>query len=184
METKAFEELENNAIILAGIDENSYQAAKRYWETIGKNRINKASNIRTAEMAKVVQNIYRDVNIALANEVSDAATALNIDGEDLRTLTNVNPRVSMLVSGPGVGGYCLPNALAYLKGAVTGIPLTLAETARELNQSRPTKVTKMTINALESVGKQVKGAVIAIGGLAMKNYCTDSRFSPAFEIIR
>lgn len=184
METKAFDEFEKNPIILAGIDEDSYQAAKRYWQTITKNKIYKASNIRTAEMAKVVQNIHRDVNIALANEISDAASALNVDGDDLRTLTNVNPRVSMLVSGPGVGGYCLPNALAYLKGAVPEIPLTLVETARELNRNRPARIAKMTTNALESAGKQVKGAVIAVYGLAMKNYCADTRFSPALEIIK
>ncbi|BAL01127.1 UDP-glucose/GDP-mannose dehydrogenase family protein [Oscillibacter valericigenes Sjm18-20] len=184
METRAFEEFEKNPMILAGIDEGSYQAAGLYWQTITKNKIYKASNIRTAEMAKVVQNIHRDVNIALANEISDAAAALNIDGEDLRALANVNPRVSMLVSGPGVGGYCLPNALAYLRVAVPEISLTLAETARELNRSRPAQIAQITINALESAGKQVNGAVIAVGGLAMKNYCADTRSSPALEIIK
>jgi UDP-N-acetyl-D-mannosaminuronic acid dehydrogenase len=184
METKAFEEFEKNPIILAGIDESSYQAARRYWQTITKNRIYKASNICTAEMAKVVQNIHRDVNIALANEISGAAAALNIDSEELRTLTNTNPRVSMLVSGPGVGGYCLPNALAYLKGAVPETPLTLAETARARNHGRPAQISKVTIHALESAGKQVKGAVIAVGGLAMKNYCADTRLSPALAVIK
>lgn len=184
IETKAFDELENNPIILAGIDEDSYQAAEQYWEAITKNKIYKASNIRTAELAKVVQNIHRDVDIALANEISDAAAALKVDGEELRTLTNANPRVTMLVSGPGVGGYCLPNALAYLKGAVTELPLALAGTARELNRSRPEQIAKMTIAALESAGKQIKGAVVAVTGLAMKNYCADTRFSPALEIIK
>jgi UDP-glucose 6-dehydrogenase len=72
-------------------------------------------------MAKVVQNIHRDVNIAIANEISDAALLLNVDSKELQTLTNVNPRVNMLNAGPGVGGYCLPNALSYLKNAQANV---------------------------------------------------------------
>lgn len=184
IETQAFEELEQNPLILSGMDEESLQKALAFFRTVTQVPIHTASNIRTAEMAKVVQNICRDVNIAFANEISDAAVSLKIDDAELQRLVNVNPRVSMLTSGPGVGGYCLPNALSYLRGAMPDDGLTLSQTARKLNQERPHQLAQRIIQALGKVGKSVQGAKIAVAGLAMKSYCADLRNSPALDLIR
>ena len=187
IETRAFDELENNPVILSGIDEKSYIAAEAFLRSVSGNTVYRASNIRTAEMAKVVQNIHRDVNIAFANEMSDAASLLHIDAEELKMLVNVNPRVNMLSSGPGVGGYCLPNALSYLNASVNtdkACSLKLSKTARELNNKRPAEIANFAIDVLKSAGKQAESSVIAVIGLAMKNYCSDLRLTPAIEIIR
>ena len=184
IETQAFEELEKNPLILSGMDEESLQKALAFFRTVIQVPIHTASNIRTAEMAKVVQNICRDVNIAFANEISDAAVSLKIDDAELQQLVNVNPRVSMLTSGPGVGGYCLPNALSYLRGAMPDDGLTLSQTARKLNQERPHQLAQRMIQALSKAGKSVQGAKIAVAGLAMKSYCADLRNSPALDLIR
>lgn len=184
METRAFEELANNSMILAGIDMESVRAAEVFLQSLSKAPIYRASNIRTAEMVKVIQNIYRDVNIALVNEISEAADDLDLDIYELKSLANTHPRVTLLQPGPGVGGYCLPNALGYLQKAVDvkKCPLPLMNTARRLNSERPSKIVEMIINALHEAGKVLTNSTIALVGLAMKDFCADCRHSPALEI--
>lgn len=183
METRAFVELDQNPMILAAIDNESLTRAEAFLSSISKAPIFKASNLKTAEMAKVVQNIHRDVNIALINEISEAAYALNIDIYELISLANTHPRVKLLQPGPGVGGYCLPNALGYLQNAVKNqSPLTLMSTARKLNLARPHRIVEDVRDALQGAGKALDSATIALFGLAMKDYCADCRYSPALEI--
>jgi UDP-N-acetyl-D-mannosaminuronic acid dehydrogenase len=186
IETRAFKEFQTNAMILATTDDTSYDIAEKFLHSLSPAPIYRASNIRTAEMAKVVQNIHRDVNIALANEVADAATSLEIDAYELQRLVNTHPRVKLLTHGAGVGGYCLPNAYGYLNEAMDNTeesPLTLIRTARNLNSKRPTKVVQLIEKALSDIGKTLKGSKIAVIGLSMKDYCADCRFSPALDIV-
>lgn len=184
-ETHAFEEFENNPKVLAGIDEESYTAAEDFLKSLSNAPIYKASNIRTAEMIKVAQNIHRDVNIALINELGEAASALNIDIYELQHLANTHPRVELLEPGPGVGGYCLPNALGYLKEALvnSNVPLDLTNTARNINDQKPLKVVQTIKSALKDVNKDITNTSVAVVGLAMKDHCADCRLSPALDII-
>lgn len=186
IETQAFEEFENNPLILGGSSEESYKAAEAFLNSLSENKIYKASDTSIAEMAKVVQNLYRDVNIAFANEICDVAGLLQINYNELRKLVNVNPRVNMHNCGPGVGGYCLPNALSYLKSALEKPDkfLELSQLARELNADRPKKIARQVVDALESLGKQASDSTVAVLGLAMKSFCADIRLSPALDIIR
>lgn len=184
-EGSAFEELENNPRILAAADEESYQKAAYFLNLAANTPIYRASNIRVAETAKVVQNIFRDVNIALANELTNAAKALKIDNGELRYLVNTHPRVNLLEAGPGVGGYCLPNAWGYLKEALNlseQKKMRLISLARSINEERPHYVAAVVRKALTEVGRNIEGAKVAIAGLAMKDYCADIRCSPAVEI--
>jgi UDP-N-acetyl-D-mannosaminuronic acid dehydrogenase len=183
METRAFEELEQNSMILAALDDTSLDKAEFFLRSLTHAPLYKATSLKAAEMVKVLQNIHRDVNIALINEMSEAAHALDLDIYELITLANTHPRVTLLKPGPGVGGYCLPNALAYLQHAVGGnCPLTLMSTARSLNTARPLHIVKIVKKTLENVGKALPGSTIALIGLAMKDYCADCRHSPAIEI--
>ena len=184
-ETHAFEEFENNPKVLAGIDEESYTAAEGFLKSLSHAPIYKASNIRTAEMIKVAQNIHRDVNIALINELGEAASALNIDIYELQHLANTHPRVELLQPGPGVGGYCLPNALGYLREALvtSNVPLELINTARNINDQKPLKVVQTIKSALKDANKDITNTSIAVIGLAMKDHCADCRLSPALDII-
>ena len=184
-ETHAFEEFENNPKVLAGIDEESYKVAEEFLKSLSKAPIYKASNIRTAEMVKVAQNIHRDVNIALINELGEAASALNIDIYELQYLANTHPRVKLLEPGPGVGGYCIPNALGYLKESLVGlnVPLKLTHTARNINSEKPFKVVQQIKDALRDAGKDIHNSAIAVIGLAMKDCCADCRLSPALDIV-
>lgn len=184
-ETYAFEEFQKNPSILAAMDDKSYSIAESFLLSLSDANIHKASNMKTAEMAKIVQNISRDVNVALINELSETALYLDVDIHELRELVNTHPRVELLQPGPGVGGYCLPNALGYLISAFEDkekAPLTLIETARQLNDLRPRKIVDIIKHGLSDVGKNIKGSTIAIIGLAMKDYCADCRYSPALDI--
>ncbi|KXG74694.1 nucleotide sugar dehydrogenase [Thermotalea metallivorans] len=185
-ETFAFEELRSNPRILSAMDDKSYHVAEAFLKSLSDSAIHKASSIRMAETVKVIQNIDRDVNIALVNEISEVMGKLGLDVYELCNLVNTHPRVKLLQPGPGVGGYCLPNALKYLKGAFgkeENIPLSLMETARRLNERRPRKIVEMVEKALRDAGKNIKEAKIAVIGLAMKDYCADYRYSPALDII-
>ena len=88
--------------------------------------------------------------------------------------------------GPGVGGYCLPNALSYLKSALEEPDdfLELSQLARELNANRPKKIARQVAEALEAHERQISDSTVAVLGLAMKSFCADIRFSPALDIIR
>jgi UDP-N-acetyl-D-mannosaminuronic acid dehydrogenase len=186
IETQAFDELEKNQYIIGAMDQESFELTRDFFTSLNSINMIRSSNIKTAEMAKIVQNIHRDVNIALANEISDVASELGIDFYELQKLVNTNPRVNLLSAGPGVGGYCLPNALGYLQPAFTGdksCPLTLSEVARNLNKNRPSKVFNLISTALANVNKTTSESTIAIAGLAMKDYCADCRFSPAIDLI-
>ncbi|MDD3852071.1 MAG: nucleotide sugar dehydrogenase [Syntrophomonadaceae bacterium] len=185
-ETRAFIELNANPRILAALDEKSWQAAAGFYRSLSPAPIIAASSFRIAELAKVVQNVIRDVNVALANELAELAELLNVDNQELRELVNVHPRVELLQSGPGVGGYCLPNALGYLQASIKEtdtFKLELSELARKINQTRPGKVVQVLRQALAENGKQMENATVAILGLGMKDYCADTRLSPALAII-
>jgi UDP-N-acetyl-D-mannosaminuronic acid dehydrogenase len=184
METRAFEELENNPMILAGLDKESIEVTEVFLKSLSKAPIYKSSNFKTAEMVKVIQNIHRDVNVALINEISEVAYQLGVDIYELITLVNTHPRVTLLQPGPGVGGYCLPNALGYLKNAVDtkNCPLTLMDTARKLNEKRPFEIVQIIADILKKAGKVIEHSTIALVGLAMKDFCADCRNSPALDV--
>lgn len=185
LETKAFEELQNNARILAALDDESYNKAEDFLKSLSDSKIYKSSNMITAEMVKVVQNIARDVEISLINELSKISSYLGLDIYELRKLVNTHPRIELLLPGPGIGGYCLPNALKYLEGALRtkdSLPLTLMRAARKLNDERPQEIVQIVKNALDKEGKSLNDSKIAMIGLAMKDYCADCRYSPAIQI--
>ncbi|QZY57028.1 nucleotide sugar dehydrogenase [Crassaminicella profunda] len=185
LETRAFEEFQKNQRILAAIDDESYSIAESFLKSLSDTKIYRASTIKTAEMVKVVQNISRDVDIAFINELSEAASYLGVDIYELRALVNTHPRVELLKPGPGVGGYCLPNALRYLEEAFedkTQVSISLMQKARRLNDNRPQKIVEIVKSALNDIGKDIEGSTIAIVGLAMKDYCADCRYSPALDI--
>ncbi|SHK08514.1 UDP-N-acetyl-D-mannosaminuronic acid dehydrogenase [Geosporobacter subterraneus DSM 17957] len=186
-ETAAFYELEYNERILSAMDEDSYNIAESFLKGLTDSPIHRASAIKVAETVKVVQNIARDVNIALINEISEFALELGIDIHELRKLVNTHPRVDLLESGPGVGGYCLPNALKYLQLALPDAKqkeMLLMNTARTQNDHRPIKIVHLAAKILKTYGKDIKNSKFAVIGLAMKDYCADYRYSPALEIVK
>ncbi len=169
-------ELVQNDRIIGGITEECAERAEALYELFLKGQCY-LTNARTAELAKLSENAFRDVNIALANELSQIADNLDIDPWHLIELANKHPRVNILQPGPGVGGHCIAVDPWFIVNAAPE-DAKLIRLAREVNDSKPSAV----IEKVQSVASGFNSPVIACFGLAFKADIDDLRCSPAVEI--
>ena len=133
---------------------------------------------RTAELVKLTENAYRDVNIGFANEISLVCDSLGIDPWELIGLANRHPRVDILQPGPGVGGHCIAvDPWFIVHSAPERTPLIRA--ARQVNGSKPLWVAEQVLAACQGI----EAPVIACLGLAYKADVGDLRESPAIAVI-
>jgi UDP-N-acetyl-D-mannosaminuronic acid dehydrogenase len=146
------------------------------------------TNSRTAEMCKLTENSFRDVNIAFANELSIICDKLDIDTWELIRLANRHPRVNILQPGPGVGGHCIAVDPWFI---VSQLPdqARLIRCAREVNDSKPTWVVDKVKNAMSNfIAKNPKQSfdslTVSFLGLTFKADIDDTRESPAVDIVR
>ena len=171
-------ELVDNDRIIGGISHASAEKAKELYKTFCNGQIF-LTNSKTAEMAKLVENSYRDVNIAFANELSLICDKNGVDVWELIQLANKHPRVNILSPGPGVGGHCIAVDPWFVVAAAPE-DARLIRTAREVNDFKPEwVVAKVT----EHAGK-LSDPTIGCLGLAYKANIDDLRESPAFGITR
>jgi UDP-N-acetyl-D-mannosaminuronic acid dehydrogenase len=171
-------ELIDNDRIIGGIDGASAERARSFYQKFIKSKIF-LTNSRTAELCKLAENAYRDVNIAFANELSLICDRLDINAWDLIDLTNRHPRVNILQPGPGVGGHCIAVDPWFI---VHSAPDTarLIKTARQVNDGKP----QFVIDKIREKASRFKEPVIACLGLSYKADIDDLRESPAVEIVR
>lgn len=176
---QAMEELRTNDRIIGGMSPEATRRAKAIYSSFCQGELLE-TNDRTAEMAKLTENSFRDVNIAFANELSLICDELNISVWELIELANHHPRVNILQPGPGVGGHCIAVDPWFI---VSTTPETakLIRTAREVNDSKPEWVLKKIAEAAEQFGET---PTIALLGLAFKPNIDDFRESPALEIAK
>ncbi len=170
-------ELIENARVVGGITPESAQAGYDLYSAFVKGEIIK-TNATTAEMVKLMENTYRDVNIAIANEFSRLADRFGVDVWEAISLANLHPRVEILRPGPGVGGHCISvDPWFFVEAAPDLTPFI--RTAREVNDSQPEFVIGLAERALGSLD----GKKIAALGLAYKPDVDDLRESPAVEVV-
>ncbi len=169
--------VENDRLIGGMTDKCSEAAAELYKIFVGGDCI--ATSVRTAEMAKLTENSFRDVNIAFANELSIICEKLSIDVWDLIRLANRHPRVNILQPGVGVGGHCIAVDPWFI---VHQAPeeARLIHCARQVNDSKP----NMVVKAIEERASQVGIREIVCLGAAFKPDIDDLRESPAILIIQ
>jgi len=136
------------------------------------------TNARTAELIKLAENAYRDINIAYANELSSICGKLNIDVWEMIQLANRHPRVDILNPGPGVGGHCIAVDPWFIADSAPKESL-LIKTARRVNDSKPKKVADEVIKA----AKNLNTNTIACLGLSYKADVDDLRESPSVKIV-
>jgi UDP-N-acetyl-D-mannosaminuronic acid dehydrogenase len=134
----------------------------------------------TAEFVKLVENSYRDVNIAFANELATLTPELGIDIWEVISIANKHPRVNLHMPGPGVGGHCIAVDPYFIIDKVGVEKARLLSMARAVNSSMPLEV----VERLEKEMGTVEGKKIAILGVAYKGNVGDPRESPALEVIR
>ncbi len=171
-------ELIENARVIGGIDAESSQAGRELYATFVRGEII-LTDATTAEMVKLMENTYRDVNIAIANEFGRLAERFGVDAWEAIALANRHPRVRILNPGPGVGGHCISVDPWFLVEAAPDIS-ALIRTAREVNDQQPRFVVELVRRALGTL----QGLRVAALGLAYKPDVDDLRESPAIEICR
>ncbi|MFJ4209605.1 UDP-N-acetyl-D-mannosamine dehydrogenase [Paenarthrobacter sp. NPDC089675] len=170
-------ELVTNDRIVGGITSEAAQLAKDLYAVFCQGEILLTDDV-TAEMAKLVENSYRDVNIAFANELSVISDKLGIDVWELIRLANHHPRVNILQPGPGVGGHCIAVDPWFIVDAAPE-ESRLIRTAREVNDAKPEWVVAKVREAALAHGNEPR---IAALGLAFKANIDDLRESPAIGI--
>ncbi len=175
-------ELVENDRIIGGITEACSDKAIDVYRIFVAGELLK-TNARTAEMSKLTENAYRDVNIAFANELSLIADRLDINVWELIDLANHHPRVNILQPGAGVGGHCIAVDPWFIVNKTPDLA-RMVKTAREVNDGKPQWVINKIEESVIDLGDLGRKAKIALLGLASKPNIDDLRESPALSIAK
>lgn len=173
-------ELKNNSRTIGADDIEIGYEVKKWYKTFCNGDII-VTDIKTAELSKVVENTFRDINIAFANELSRICRKENIDVYELIKIANKHPRVNILTPGPGVGGHCISVDPWFLVGDYPEI-VNIIKAAREVNDSQPDFVIDrireiMNENGITDISK------VGLYGLTYKENVDDLRESPTIQIL-
>ncbi|WP_198508996.1 nucleotide sugar dehydrogenase [Bacillus sp. FJAT-44742] len=174
---KLFEELVSNDRIVGGINQESADRTASLYKHFVKGTIH-ITDAKTAEMVKLMENTYRDVNIALANELAQISDQLGCDVWEAIRLANFHPRVNIHQPGPGVGGHCIAVDPWFLHEASPD-KAKLIETARRINDETPMYVGGL----IEQITEFITKPKVALLGLAYKGNIGDMRESPSLKVI-
>ena len=175
---RAMEELVTNDRIIGGMTPEAAKRGRAVYETFCKGELLETDDV-TAEMAKLTENSFRDVNIAFANELSLISDRLGIDVWELIELANHHPRVNILQPGPGVGGHCIAVDPWFIVSSDRENS-NLIRTAREVNDGKP----QWVIDRVQQAVSHQSEPTVAALGLAFKADIDDLRESPALNIVR
>ena len=180
-EGRAMYEFQTLDIVLGGYTESCALAAKDLLSELTSGQLH-ITTLAVAESVKVVENVQRDVNIALAQQLARYCEARNINVYELIRMANTHPRVNLLEPGIGVGGYCIPNAYHYLGASLQDEnALPLFRLARQINAYVPNYLMDRLAGELMDMGKPIANSHIAVLGLGMKDGSNDTRNSPAVD---
>lgn len=175
----------NTPKVVGGITDECKRAAVEFYSRIVDTVI-PVSGTREAEMTKLIENTYRHVNIALMNELAQAARGLGVDLIESINAAKSKPfGYEAFYPGPGVGGHCIPidpNYLSYTIRTELGHPFRFVELAQEVNNSMPAYVVSRIAEILNDQGKPIKGSKILLLGVTYKSNIADQRESPAIPI--
>lgn len=176
---RIFEELVKNDRIVGGINEKSAELTKELYETFVEGTIH-LTDATTAELVKVMENTYRDVNIAFANELAKMADKLDVNIWEAIQFANYHPRVNVHFPGPGVGGHCIAVDPWFLV-EIGGGQAEIIHLARNTNDSMPSYTAQKTQTILNQ--NKIAGATVGVLGLAFKGNVDDMRESPSTIVI-
>ena len=167
--------------VVGGVDDESTRAAALVYDQVTDNDVIAASDATTAESVKVFEGVYRDVNIALANELATYTDALGIDVREAIAVANTVDESDILRPGPGVGGHCIPYYPYFLFGEFD-VDSPLLRTAREVNDEMPAFVVGKLASLLGERGQSLDGASILVLGGTYRAGVAETRASPAIGL--
>ena len=171
--------------LVGGVDDVATELAMAFYSRVVK-EAHRVSSAEVAESAKLLENIYRAVNIALVNELKVVLTDMNIDVWEVIAAASTKPfGFQAFYPGPGLGGHCIPIDPFYLtwKARAIGRTTRFIELAGEINTAMPHYVIERVQHALNDDGKALKGAKVLVMGIAYKKNIDDPRESPSAEIL-
>lgn len=182
--TKTLEEIQKNSRIVGGVTEESALIARALYSHITSGEL-VTGDIKTVEFVKVIENTYRDVNIALSNEIAILCEHLGVDAVRAIEMANKHPRVNLLQPGTGVGGHCIPKDPYFLinKAEELDVDLRVISSARKVNEDMPKHVLDIIGKALKSTDKSIRDSKVAVLGIAYKGNTDDTRGTPSKEIV-
>lgn len=173
-----FHEIIHNDRVIGGINEVTRNKAQKVYSSFVRGRIFLTDDV-SAELSKLMENAYRDVNIALANEFASVAENLGLDGKKVIEIANRHPRVNILNPSIGVGGHCIPIDPWFIH-QVDKANSKLISLARSINDKMPMKIA-------EKIKREVKNnkrnKIVAVGA-SYKSDVSDIRESPAIKVVR
>jgi len=177
---------ENYPAIVSGIDKKSLKFGESLLKIISKKGVLSLSSISIAEAEKLFEGVYRDVNIALANELAIFSQKIGINFWEARKGANSQPYCHLHYPGTGVGGLCIPIYPKFILESAKKIGQNMAimESARLMNDSMPKECVKNAIQLLVKNRKNLKKPKIAILGLGFRGDVTDSRLSPTYSVVK
>ncbi len=177
---------ENYPAIVAGIGPKSLAAGSALYSLISKKGVIKMSSIRAAETEKLFEGVYRDVNIALANELAKICERLGIDYWEVRKAANSQPYSHLHKPGTGVGGACIPVYPHFVTEVAANVKANanITNLAREINSLMPKYCVQEALSLLNKTGKQTGNGRVAVLGLAFRGGVSDTRLSPSYEVIQ
>jgi nucleotide sugar dehydrogenase len=190
-EGNAIKELQELPIIVGGINDKSTQKCANFWEETLNVEVIKVSSCETAELVKLANNQWIDLNIALANELAILCDALPYDIDILEVIKGANSLkkgqhfVNLLTPSIGVGGYCLTKDPWFVStlGDKNNRSLKLPRTGRLVNDSMPSYCVNQIIRSLNNINKKIENVNIGILGYSFKNNSGDIRFSPMINFV-
>lgn len=173
---------ENYPAIISGYGPKSLEFADELLKIISKKGTLKMSSIANAEAEKLFEGVYRDVNIALANELADYCERVGVNYWDARKGANSQPFCHLHYPGTGVGGLCIPVYPRFVieSSSKIGKHVKLIEYSRKINDFMPKKCVH---DALSLLKNNVKGIKVAVLGLGFRGEVTDSRLSPTYTVV-
>ncbi len=176
---------ENYPKIVAGVGPHSLDAVARLYSLVARKGVVRLSSTTAAEFEKLAEGVYRDVVIALSNELALAAQALGVNYYEVMETANTQPYCHLLLPGPGVGGPCIPSYPYFLvSGAMkVGVSMELTRLARIINESMPSIVADLAHRLVVKHGLKPRDVRVAVLGDAFRGDIDDPRLSPTHGVV-
>ena len=182
---RAVQDLQSYSKVVGATDKKSLEAACAALSVIVKGELIRVKDIKSAELSKLFETIYRDVNIGLANEFALLCEEIGVDYLETMRAANTQPYSHLHSTGVGVGGHCLP-VYPYLLTSETyalDAKLRIVLDARKINDLMPRHVAKLASDGLRVCGKSLKRAKVAVVGISYRPNVKETRFSPSLDLI-
>ena len=185
-EGRAIQDIEENyPAIVAGLGKKSLEFGNKFLKIISKKGVLLMPNLATAEAEKLFEGVFRDVNIALANQLADYCEKIGINFWEARKAANSQPFCHLHYPGTGVGGLCIPvyPRIVIESAKNIGQSMKILEFSRTINDEMPKKCVNESVRLLKTNKKTPKNKKIAVLGLGFRGEVTDKRLSPTYSVV-